>query len=215
LISDAYELYQRLEKQDLLKDKPPMWWPNYGSFEVLVGAILTQNSQWTRVEVSLENLRQENALSIESLACIDTERLESLISPSGLFKSKAKYLKSLALALQKSFDDFDTFCTEVDREWLLKQKGIGPETADSILCYACKREAMVVDAYTARLLRAFGYEFDSYTALQSWCVESLASHFDPGELSRVYALFHGMIVEYVKANSKAKIVNISHLKSRI
>jgi endonuclease III related protein len=215
LIRDAYELYRRLEQEDLLRKKPPMWWPNYGSFEVLVGAILTQNSQWTRVEVSLENLRQENALNIESLACIDIERLESLITPSGLFKSKAKYLQSLALAFQESFGDFGTFCREADREWLLQQKGVGPETADSILCYACKKEAMVVDAYTARLLRAFGYKFDSYNALQTWCVEGLVSHFDKAELSRVYALFHGMIVEYVKANSKAKVVTISHLKSRI
>ena len=155
-----------------------MWWPNYGSFEVLVGAILTQNSQWTRVEVSLENLRQENALSIEGLACIDIERLESLITPSGLFKSKAKYLQSLALAFQESFGDFETFCREADREWLLKQKGVGPETADSILCYACKREAMVVDSYTARLLNAFGYTFDSYDAVQAWCKKGLFTHFN-------------------------------------
>jgi len=215
LIRNSYELYRLLEKKDLLANKPPMWWPNYGSFEVLVGAILTQNSQWTRVESSLENLRQENTLSIESLACIDTERLESLISPSGLFKSKAKYLKSLALALQESFGDFETFCREVDRGWLLGQKGVGPETADSILCYACKRGAMVVDSYTARLLSAFGYTFDSYDALQKWCTEGLASHFDMDALPMVYALFHGMIVEYVKANSKAKVVNIGNLKSRI
>jgi endonuclease-3 related protein len=188
-----------------------MWWPNYGSFEVLVGAVLTQNSQWTRVEVSLKNLRQENVLSIEGLAPIDTERLESLITPSGLFKSKAKYLKSLALALQESFGDFGTFCREADREWLLKQKGVGPETADSILCYACKRGVMVVDSYTARLLHAFGYSFDSYDALQEWCTKGLTSHFDEDELPRVYALFHGMIVEYVKANSKAKVVTISDL----
>ena len=192
-----------------------MWWPNYGSFEVLVGAILTQNSQWTRVEVSLKNLRQENVLSIESLACMEIERLASLITPSGLFKSKAKYLKSLALALQESFGDFGTFCREVDREWLLQQKGVGPETADSILCYACKREAMVVDSYTARLLDAFGYTFDSYDALQEWCKKGFSAHFKEAKLPNVYALFHGMIVEYVKANSKAKIVNISHLKSRI
>jgi len=215
LIRNSYELYRLLEKEDLLTKKPPMWWPNYGSFEVLVGAVLTQNSQWIRVEVSLKNLRQENVLSIEGLASIDTERLESLITPSGLFKSKAKYLKSLALALQESFGDFGTFCREADREWLLQQKGVGPETADSIFCYACKREAMVVDSYTARLLNAFGYTFDSYDAVQAWCKKGLFAYFNQDELPSVYALFHGMIVEYVKANSKAKVVNISHLKSRI
>lgn len=189
-----------------------MWWPNYGSFEVLVGAILTQNSQWTRVETSLENLRQEKVLSIDSLCEISIERFEELIVPSGLFKSKAQYLKSLASAIHDDFDGFESFCCKVDRAWLLKQKGIGPETADSILCYACKREAMVVDAYTVRLLRAFGYEFDSYDALQEWCVEGLSAQFEKNELPSVYALFHGMIVEYVKANSKAKVVNISDLR---
>lgn len=209
-MTSSYELYTLLEKQDLLKIKPPMWWPAYGNFEVLIGAILTQNSQWTRVEVSLVNL--EGLLDIESLCDIEIDKLEELISPSGLFKSKAKYLKALAFSIKETFTDFESFCSEVDRAWLLKQKGIGPETADSILCYACKREAMVVDAYTARLLNAFGYEFDSYDELQAWCAEGLNGHFDRDELAKVYALFHGMIVEFVKANSKGKNVNIEKLK---
>jgi endonuclease-3 related protein len=165
------------------------------------------------VESSLKNLQA--CLDIESLCVIDIDRLECLIQPSGLFKSKAKYLKRLACAVKEEFGGFDKFCTEVSRAWLLNQKGIGPETADSILCYACKREAMVVDAYTARLLRAFGYTFDSYDALQEWCIEGLSAQFEKDELPSVYALFHGMIVEYVKANSKAKVVTISQLKSRI
>jgi endonuclease-3 related protein len=74
---------------------------------------------------------------------------------------------------------------------------------------------MVVDAYTVRLLRAFGYTFDSYDAVQAWCKKGLSTHFDEEELPKIYALFHGMIVEYVKANSKAKVVTISQLKSRI
>lgn len=210
MISDSYELYQLLEKQDLLKDKPPMWWPAYGTFEVIIGAILTQNSQWKRVEVSLKNL--ENYLDVGSLIDIDIESLERLIQPSGLFKSKAKYIKLLVLALKEDYGDFSRFCTEVSREWLLSQKGIGPETADSILCYACKREAMVVDAYTARLLNAFGYEFESYDDLQDWCVKGLSSLGEGSEQFKVYALFHAMIVEFVKANSKGKKINIESLK---
>lgn len=212
MIEDSYELYKLLEQQDLLKEKPPMWWPNYGSFEVLVGAILTQNSQWTRVETSLKNL--DGHLDLESLGEIESARLEALIQPSGLFKSKAKYLKLLVSAIKKEFGDFETFCTEVSRAWLLEQKGIGPETADSILCYACKRGAMVVDSYTARLLSAFGFSFDSYEALQQWCTQALSMHFDKDELPAVYALFHGMIVEYVKVNSKGKVVNISEIKTK-
>jgi len=209
LLSDSYELYQLLEKQDLLKNKPPLWWPEYGSFTVVIGAILTQNSQWRRVEKSLENL--EGNLGVESLCEIDIQRLEQLIQPSGLFKSKAKYLKALACAIKEEYGDFEQFCAEVSREWLLSQKGVGPETADSILCYACKREAMVVDAYTARLLSAFGYNFESYGDLQEWCTEGFYHGIDEDEYPKVYALFHGMIVEYVKANSSGKKVNIESL----
>jgi len=190
-----------------------MWWTSYGSFEVLIGAILTQNSQWTRVEVSLENLHSHDCIEIEKLCEIKIQKLEELISPSGLFKSKANYIKLLALAIKEKFGSFECFCAEVDRAWLLSQKGIGPETADSILCYACKRGVMVVDAYTARLLNAFGYAFDTYSDLQAWCVEGLSKYFNENELAEVFALFHGMIVEFVKANSKGKKVNIEKLEN--
>ncbi len=210
MLSDSYELYQLLEKQDLLKNKPPMWWPAYGSFEVIIGAILTQNSQWTRVEKSLDNLK--GYLDVESLCAVEQHTLEELIRPSGLFKSKAKYIKALSCAIKKEYGDFENFSLEVSRQWLLSQKGIGPETADSILCYACKRDAMVVDAYTARLLRAFGYNFESYHNLQQWCVDGLLSRQDELERPKTYALFHGMIVEFVKANSTGKKVNIKSLK---
>ena len=211
MIENSYQLYKLLEKQDLLKDKPPMWWPAYGSFEVIVGAILTQNSQWKRVEVSLDNLRREDVLNLEDLCRIELDRLEELIRPSGLFKSKAKYIKALVLAIKETFGGFETFCLEVDREWLLRQKGIGPETADSILAYGCRRDAMVVDAYTSRLVNAFGYKFESYSDLQEWCVKGLISHLGKDELASVYVLFHGMIVEFVKTNSRGKKINIGSL----
>lgn len=211
MIENSYQLYKLLQKQDLLKDKPSMWWPAYGSFEVIVGAILTQNSQWTKVEVSLENLRREYSLNLEGLCMIELGRLEELIRPSGLFKNKAKNIKTLVLSIKDEFGDFETFSLEVDREWLLGQKGIGPETADSILAYACKRDVMVVDAYTSRLVEAIGYEFESYGDLQEWCVKGLASRCSEGELATVYALFHAMIVEFVKANSRGKKINIESL----
>ncbi|MBE0499147.1 MAG: 3-methyladenine DNA glycosylase [Campylobacterales bacterium] len=212
VILDAYQLYGRLQKQDLLRGKPPMWWPNYGSFEVVVGAILTQNANWKRVELSLENLRSQKLLELENLCQIDTQELQRLISPSGLYRAKAEYIIQLARAIQASFSNFENFCAEVNRAWLLKQKGIGLESADSILCYACKKDAMVVDAYTKRLLSALEREFESYSALQAWCEEGLRVHFDAGELPKVFALFHGMIVEFVKAHSKNKKVNVESLK---
>ncbi len=209
-LSDSLELYQWLEKQELLKDKPPLWWPDHGTFDVIVGAILTQNSKWEKVERSLENLRENDLLSLEALSQIDSDLLMTSITPSGLYKTKTRYLKSLASAVLDEFDDFELFCRDVDREWLLAQKGIGPETADSILCYACSRAQMVVDTYTARLLSAFGLEYETYEDIQSWCTSGLAAIYEEEQLAEVYALFHGMIVEYVKANSKGKVVTIAH-----
>lgn len=212
-LPDAYTLYRALENLNLLQNKPPLWWPAHGTFEVVVGAVLTQNSQWTRVEQSLSNLREAGILSPDALAEADLETLGELIRPSGVFKNKSKVLKMLAGATVEAFGDFDTFRDEVTREWLLAQNGIGPETADSILCYACGRDAMVVDAYTARLLNAFGYEFESYDDLQAWCVEGLAGAFGEAELPEVYARFHGMIVEYVKRHKKGRGVALDALES--
>lgn len=205
-LPDANTLYRALEALKLLEEKPPMWWPSYGTFDVVVGAVLTQNSQWTRVEKSLSNLREAGMLDAEALAGADPGELMELIRPSGLFKNKARVLQALSAALLESYGDFDTFRNEVTRDWLLARKGVGPETADSILCYACGRAAMVVDAYTARLLHAFGYELESYDALQAWCVEGLEGHFEPEALAETYARFHGMIVEYVKRHKKGRNV---------
>ena len=207
-LNDSFELFSALEALKLLEDSPPLWWPSYGTFEVVVGAILTQNTQWSRVQISLENLRTQELLSLHVLAHCDEEELMELIRPSGLFKAKAQSLIRLAKAICDDFGDFETFALSVDREWLLSQKGIGPETADSILCYACARPVMVVDAYTARLLNAFGYEFESYDELQEWCEAGICGYFDTVQLPAAFARFHGMIVEYVKGNRKGKVVNI-------
>ncbi|HEX5670759.1 MAG TPA: 3-methyladenine DNA glycosylase [Sulfuricurvum sp.] len=210
-LSDSWELYTALERLDLLQNSQPLWWPQHGTFEVVVGAILTQNTQWRRVTVSLENLSQAGFLSLESLAHIDPETLMELIRPSGLIKAKSKNIKLLCQAILEDFGSFEVFTHEVTREWLLAQKGIGPETADSILCYACERSVMVVDSYTARLLRAFGYEFENYSDLQEWCERGIREHCDESTLQRAFAHFHGMIVEYVKHNTNGKSVIISPL----
>ncbi|MEA3373683.1 MAG: 3-methyladenine DNA glycosylase [Campylobacterota bacterium] len=209
-LSDSYDLYLWLEDQDLLAEKLPLWWPEYGTFEVLVGAILTQNTKWEKVERSLQNLRSNHLLSLVALNECESDLLMRLIQPSGLYKSKANYLQKLVYSIVDAYGDFETFVEEVDREWLLAQKGVGPETADSILCYACRRPEMVVDAYTARLLVSFGLEYEAYDDIKAWCSEGLQRVFDESQLPEKYALFHGMIVEYVKANSKGKTVRIDN-----
>jgi len=208
-LHDSFELFSALERLHLLENSPPLWWPAYGTFEVVVGAILTQNTQWSRVQISLDNLRNNGLLSSDALAHCDVEVLMELIRPSGLFKAKAQNIIRLSRAMMDDFGDFENFSFSVDRDWLLSQKGVGPETADSILCYACARPAMVVDSYTARLLNAFGYEFESYDELQEWCEAGVRISCDEIQLPAAFARFHGMIVEYVKGNSKGKVVVIT------
>ncbi len=207
-LSDSWELFGALKRLNLLENSQPLWWPQHGSFEVVIGAILTQNTQWARVTISLANLAQHDLLTLEALSQCDLEILMELIRPSGLTKAKSQNILRLCQAILEDFGSFEEFALSVDREWLLAQKGIGPETADSILCYACMRDVMVVDSYTARLLKAFGYEFESYNDLQEWCERGIREHCDDEALQRTFAHFHGMIVEYVKENSKAKIVNV-------
>ena len=84
----------------------------------------------------------------------------------------------MAKNIINDFDTFDNFCSNVDRTWLLKQKGIGLETADAILCYSCKQDYFVVDSYTQRLLKRFGYEFESYEELQAWCEYGINQNYD-------------------------------------
>ncbi len=210
-LSDSWQLFCALERLDLLKNSQPLWWPQHGTFEVVVGAILTQNTQWARVTVSLANLANNGLLTLEALSKCDPETLMELIRPSGLVKAKSQNIIRLCGAILEDFGSFAEFARSVDREWLLSQKGIGPETANSILCYACKRDAMVVDSYTARLLNAFGYEFESYSDLQEWCERGIREHCDNETLQHTFAQFHGMIVEYVKGNSKGKEVNVAFL----
>jgi len=110
------------------------------------------------------------------------------------------------VAIIEEFGDFDSFKTSVTKEWLLAQKGIGLESADSILCYGCMRDIMVVDAYTDRILRAFGYEFESYEETQEWLTNGIEANYDKVcslynkelPLALVYAKFHAKIVEYGK-----------------
>jgi len=212
-LQDSFELFSALEKLKLLENSPPLWWPAYGTFEVVVGAILTQNTQWSRVEQSLANLRERELLDPSMIAQCHNESLMELIRPSGLFKAKAANLIRLCRAIIDDYGDFETFALSVDRDWLLSQKGIGPESADSILCYACARPVMVVDAYTARLLNAFGFEFESYDELQEWCEAGVRNYFDEAQLNAAFARFHGMIVEYVKGNSKGKIISLNGISS--
>lgn len=139
---------------------PQHWWPGDGPVEIIVGAILTQNTNWRNVERALENLRAAGLLSWRALRDVDTARLADCIRPAGYYNRKAHRLKHFVHWLWEQADgDPAALCerpTDLLREGLLSVSGIGPETADSILLYALERPTFVVDAYTARVLRRHG-----------------------------------------------------------
>jgi len=208
-MNSSLELFKALKLQNYnISERDEYWWPNSGTFEVVVGAILTQQTKWESVEKSLERLRENIDISLKSIVKIDIESLREFIKPSGFYNRKSKYLKLISKAILEEFGDFESFKSEVSREWLLSQKGVGQESADSILCYACYRDVMVVDSYTDRILRAFGYEFESYDELQEWMKEGIFSD----DLSKTYALYHALIVEYSKRHIKGKNVDVEPLK---
>jgi endonuclease-3 related protein len=134
---------------------PQHWWPGETQFEIITGAILTQNTAWPNVEKAIDNLKASCLLTPEQLHSIQLPKLAELIRPAGYFNIKAKRLKNFLTWLFEHYDGRLTNLRSVGtsrlREELLAIKGIGPETADSILLYAFDREVFVVDAYTARI----------------------------------------------------------------
>jgi len=196
----ALGIYDFLAAKDLLKNSPPLWWPNAGKFEVIVGAILTQNTTWKNVEKSLQNL--EGFLNLNTFISLQEQELKKRIKPSGFYNQKAPRLLELSHNMHNGFNTFEQFQKEVSRKWLMKQKGIGAESADAILCYACLRDEMVVDSYTKRLLKSFGIEFRTYAEYKEFLETELREKYPKKELSKIFACFHGMIVEY---NKKVKL----------
>ena len=178
--------------------KPMNWWPARSPFEVIVGAILTQNTTWSNVERAIANLRRERLLTCSAIERVPAPRLARLIRSSGYFRQKAKKLKAFARFLRTDYAGslarmFRTPTNEL-REKLLGVYGIGPETADSILLYAGGHSIFVVDAYTHRILGRHGLtdarpDYEAVRAL----VESKL----PRE-ARVYNEFHAQLVHVGK-----------------
>ena len=172
-LQNSFDLLAFLKAQNLLDSAPNLWWENAGSFEVVVGAILTQNTNWNNVKTSLKSLANLDLLNLPNLANCDIFILQGAIKSSGFFRQKALRLQNLAKNIISEFGDFEGFKESVSREWLLNQKGVGKESADSILNYACLREAMVVDKYTQRLLAEMGFEFFEYDDLAGFLVRGI------------------------------------------
>ena len=152
LLIDIYDtLYKAFGPQD--------WWPGDTAFEVAVGAILTQNTNWGNVEKAINNLKKEKVLNAKTLNKMPHKRLASLIKPAGYFNIKAKRLKNFLSFLSNNYSGsmkkMKTGELQVLRENLLDINGVGPETADSILLYALEKPVFVIDTYTKRVLRSY------------------------------------------------------------
>lgn len=173
---------------------PQNWWPAETALEVMVGAVLTQNTNWKNVEKAIANLRKRDILSLEGLRSIELSDLANEIRPAGYFNIKAKRLSNFINFVWDQFDGgLDGLFgqeTQTLREGLLSVKGIGPETADSILLYAANRPIFVIDAYTYRILRRHGMaeEQASYDELQEFFMTHLP------EDKALFNEFHALIV---------------------
>jgi len=174
---------------------PQHWWPGRTQFEVIVGAILTQNTSWTNVEAAIANLRGERLLSATAIETVPLRTLKRLVRPSGYFRQKARTLKAFCAFLRAdygvSLKQMFATPTIVLREQLLGIWGIGPETADSILLYAGEHPVFVVDAYTKRMLARHGWtgENPRYEDVR-WMFERQFT----GETER-FNEFHALIVQ--------------------
>lgn len=179
------------------------WWPADTPFEVCVGAILTQNTNWLNVEKAIANLKREGVLSLQALHDIDPERLAELIRPSGFFNIKTVRLKHFVRWLAGHYGSLEAMF-EVDwlllREELLAVPGIGRETCDSILLYAGEKPSFVVDAYTKRLFSRLGLvrENDSYEEVRSLFMDRLPHD------SKLFNEYHALIVEHCKRHCRKK-----------
>jgi endonuclease-3 related protein len=170
-----YSIYQKLYRAF----GPQHWWPGDTPFEISIGAILTQNTNWANVEKAIQNLKRKNALSVRALHTMPVKVLAELIRPTGYFNIKARRLKSFITFLKNDYNGSIEKMRNKDivslRNELLSIHGIGSETADSILLYALGKPVFVVDAYTKRVLSRHGimdYK-DSYDAFQELFHSSL------------------------------------------
>ncbi len=169
---------------------PQHWWPGEGPFEIMVGAVLTQNTAWANVERAIANLRAAGALDPAAIVGQEPERLAALLRPAGYFNVKARRLQAFCrwYLERGGFEALRHEPTEPLREALLAVHGIGPETADDILLYAFERPVFVVDAYTRRLFARLGWvtERVGYEALRR-AVEAAVGP-DTARLNELHAL---------------------------
>lgn len=194
------KIYERLYRSF----GPQGWWPAETPFEVFVGAILTQNTAWANVEKAIDRLKGRGALEPRRIMEIPEEELQELLRPTGYYRIKAKRLKE---AVEFLIGEFGGSMKRMAREpleelrpKLLRIRGIGPETADSILLYACHKPIFVVDAYTKRILQRHGLIRGniSYDELQGLFMDHLPRDVD------LFKEYHALLVRVGKTHCRPK-----------
>ncbi len=189
--ADLRKIYDLL----LAQYGPQQWWPGETAFEVMVGAVLTQNTAWSNVERAIQNLKRAGMLSPLSIYQFPQEALADLLRPSGYFNVKAVRLKNLCKwVLELGLEESRDLPTDSLRSALLTVKGIGPETADDILLYAYDRPVFVIDAYTRRIFSRIGLVSgkESYEVLRKLFERELAAS------AAIYNEYHALIVYHAK-----------------
>ncbi len=193
-------IYQRL----LDHYGPRHWWPAESDFEMVIGAILTQNTNWKNVEQAISNLRIARKLSVPSINALTQNELELLIQPAGFFRQKAERLKLFSNYLSENYQGQLKIMLQQPlaplREELLSLKGIGPETADAILLYAGRQPSFVVDAYTGRIFQRLGLldRSEKYEKIRSLFMTNLPSDVP------LFNEYHALIVEHAKQHCQKK-----------
>lgn len=214
-MTDLVEIYERLYRHF----GPQHWWPGDTPFEVAVGAVLTQNTNWSNVERAIGNLKESRALSARALDAIDEGELALLIRPAGYYNLKARRLKSFVRFLCEYYGgsmkrmgwDSGPIGGDRLREELLGINGVGPETADSILLYALQKPFFVIDAYTKRVLSRHGcmQEGEPYASYQRLFHRRFSDNgvtpgngASPRELVPLYNEYHALFVRAGKEYCK-------------
>ncbi len=181
---------------------PQHWWPGDTPFEIMVGAILTQNTAWPNVERAIANLKQARMLSARAIASVPPERVAELIRPAGYFNVKAKRLQHFCAFLQEQGGEraLRRMDTAVLRHALLAVHGVGAETADDMLLYAFARPVFVIDAYTRRIFSRLGLAngSESYEALRKGFESALGSDVT------LFNEYHALIVRHAKETCSKK-----------
>ena len=183
---------------------PQHWWPGDTPFEIAVGAILTQNTNWKNVEKAITNLKDNTAFTAVELFKLKPEQLAELIKPAGYFRVKTKRLRNFLELLINNYDGDITRLESIGdssaRKELLSVNGIGPETADSIMLYALNKPFFVIDTYTFRMLSRHDFcdEQMTYDELQALFMDTL------DEDVSLYNEYHALIVKLGKEFCKPK-----------